>query len=805
MVSNAEDKLHVPGYCALCVSRCGSIATVENGRFVHLSPDPDHPTGKALCIKGKVAPELVYSAHRLRTPLKRSRPKGEKDPGWQPVSWAEALDAVAERLSAIKEKHGPESVVFASASPSTAATSDVIPWIQRLQHAYGSPNYLTSMELCGWGRYLASIYTYGASVPGAYMPDIDNAGCLLYWGYNPTVARIAHATSTATALKRGARLVVVDPRNVGAARQADEWLRVRPGTDGALALAIAGIMIERGWFDREFIRGWTNAPLLVRSDDGRFLTAGDLGIAGNAVRYVAWDERKRAPLIYDPESRGFSPSESDPALFGEFEIETVNGQVNCATSFELTRRLCIRYVSDDIGETCGVSREQIERTARLLWESRPVAYYSWSGIEQHTNTTQTVRAINLLYALTGDLDRRGGNVLFPAVPSNEVAGYDLLSDKQRQKSLGLKARPLGPARWGFTSAGELYSAALEESPIKARGLVSFGANILISNADSARGRQALAALDFHVHTDLFMNPTADLADIILPAASPFETETLRIGFELSEEAQSLVQLRRPVVEAQGESRPDRDIIFDLAVRLGLGEHFWNGDTDAAYRYQLAPSGLSLEELRREPRGLKVPLQTRYRKFAEVQNGTFRAFNTPTGRVELYSEVLLDGGHDPLPEFREPLVSPRASPELEQEYPLVLTSSKGTLFCESQHRGLPSLRRRAIDPEIEIHPETAAERHIADGDWVTITTPNGAISARAKFNDMLDPNIVCGQHGWWQDCPELEAPGYDPYSEDGANYNLLISQEQVDPVSGSTPLRSFACQIAQRSLGADENR
>jgi anaerobic selenocysteine-containing dehydrogenase len=804
MTTSTQDKLFVPGYCALCVSRCGSIATVENGKFVHLSPDPGHPTGKALCIKGKVAPELVYSPHRLRKPLKRSRPKGESDPGWLPISWDEALHTVAERLSEIRDKYGPESVVFASASPSTAATSDVIPWIQRLQHAYGSPNYLTSMELCGWGRYLASIYTFGASVPGAYMPDIDNAGCILYWGYNPTVARIAHATSTAAALKRGARLVVVDPRNVGAARQADEWLRVRPGTDGALALAIAGMMIERGWYDRDFVREWTNAPLLVRADNGRFLTAADLGKAGSAVNYIGWDKRKRVPLIYDPGSRSFSPSDGEPALFGEFEIAATNGLVKCATSFELTRRLCARYVSENIGETCGVPLEQIERTARLLWESRPVAYYSWSGLEQHTNTTQTIRAINLLYALTGDLDRRGGNVLFPAVPSNEIAGQDLLSEEQRKKSLGLTARPLGPAKWGFTSAGELYTAALEESPRKARGLVSFGANILMSNADSARGRRALAALDFHVHTDLFMNPTSELADIVLPAASPFETETLKIGFDLSEEAQSLVQLRRPVVEPQGECRSDRDIIFDLAVRLGLGEHFWDGDTDAAYRYQLAPSGLSLEDLRHSPGGLKVPLKTRYRKFAEVADGKPRGFNTPSGRIELYCEPLLHGGYDPLPEFREPFVSPRQSDEIGKKFPLVMTSSKGTLYCESQHRGLPSLRRRAMDPEIEIHPETASERRIAEGDWVTIATPHGSVSARAKFNDKLDPEVVCGQHGWWQACPELQAPGYDPFTGDGANYNLLISQEQVDPISGSTPLRSFACQITKRSAAMGKN-
>ena len=316
----------------------------------------------------------------------------------------------------------------------------------------------------------------------------------------------------------------------------------------------------------------------------------------------------------------------------------------------------------------------------------------------------------------------------------------------------------------------------------------------MANADSDRGRKALGGLDFHVHVDMFMNPTAEQADIVLPAASGFETEGLRIGFELSEEAQSLVQLRQPVVEPQGQSRSDRDIIFDLAVRLGLGEHFWNGDTDAAYRHQLAPSGISLEELRQRPEGIRVPLTTRHRKYADAQDGVPNGFNTPTGRIELYSETLLDGGYDPLPEFREPLVSPRASPQPGGRYPLVLTSSKGTLFCESQHRALPSLRKRSREPEVELHPDAAAARGITEGDWVVVASPHGAARARAKFNVQLDPQVVCGQHGWWQECTELNAPGYDPFSDEGANYNRLVSHEWVDPVSGSAPLRSYACQV-----------
>ena len=793
MVADPPSSERIPTYCALCVSRCGAIAVVENGRFVALEPDPAHPTGKALCAKGRAAPELVYHADRLLYPLKRTRPKGDRDPGWQRIGWDEALELTAARLRQLAAAYGPESVVFSVSSPSTSASSDSLIWIERLRRAFGSPNEAVSMELCGWGRHLATSYTYGASVPGSYMPDLEQAGCILFWGYNPNLARLAHAVAATAALKRGARLIVVDPRRTGPAQKADVWLRVRPGTDGALALGIAHIMIERGWYDREFIRDWTNGPLLVRADNGRLLTESDLSAAGSAQRYVAWNEAMGRPMIYDPAS-GYEANTVELALFGEFKVDTLQGEVVCRPVFDLTAELCRHYPPDRIEAICGIDHSQVEAAARLLWEARPVAYYAWSGVEMQSNATQIARAIAQLYALTGSLDAPGGNVLFPGVPTAHVGGEALLPAAQRARALGLPERPLGPSRWQHVTSDEIYRGILEQRPYPVRGLVGFGANLLIAHADGKRGRAALAALDFYVHADLFMNPTAALADIVLPVASAFEREALKIGFEVSAEAQSLVQLRPQLVAPRGEARSDVEIVFDLAGRLGLGAHFWDGDIEAAYREQLGPSGVSLEALRENRGGVRVPLQMRYRKFAEQKDGTPRGFATPTRKIELYSETLLQHGYPPLPDYEAPLIGPSARPDLVERYPLILTCAKHTLFCESQHRALPSLRRRARDPEVELHPATAAERGISPGDWVQIETPGGSVRARARMNDTLAPNVVCGQHGWWQACVEIGAPGYDPFGADGANFNLIIGNEAIDPISGSVPHRAYLCQI-----------
>jgi anaerobic selenocysteine-containing dehydrogenase len=423
---------------------------------------------------------------------------------------------------------------------------------------------------------------------------------------------------------------------------------------------------------------------------------------------------------------------------------------------------------------------------------------AWSGIEQQSNATQVARALGLLYALTGCYDAKGGNVEFPKIPTDNVQGDEFLSADQRAKTLGLAERPLGPARFDSVCSADVYRAILEQRPYPVRGLISFGSNLVLSHADGATAISALQALEFHVHVDLFMNPSARYADIVLPATTPFESEGLKVGFDISEAACGHIQLRRPLVPPIGESRPDTEIIFDLASRMGLGDKFWNGDIDAGYRALLGPSGVTLEALRAAPEGVRVPLETRYRKFAELVNGAPCGFNTPSRRVELYSERLLDHGYPPLPIYEAPLVSHGTNPRLAPRYPLILTCTKDALYCESQHRGLPSLRRRAPDPQVDIHPEAAAARNIAAGDWVQIETPNGQARARARLDATLAPDVVCGQHGWWQGCPEIGAPGYPAVGPDTTNFNLLIGHDAVDRVSGSVPMRAYVCQVERLS-------
>jgi anaerobic selenocysteine-containing dehydrogenase len=608
----------------------------------------------------------------------------------------------------------------------------------------------------------------------------------VFWGHNPSTAWLASAVEAADARARGAKQIVVDPRKVGLAVKADRWLRVRPGSDGALALGLAGVMLARGWYDRDFVARWSNGPLLVRDDTGRFLHAGEIGLAGDPARLVAWNAARAQPVGYDGARRAYDDAGATPALDGI----TAAGGIACRTAFERYAALCAAWPPTRVAAVTGIAADDLVEAARLIWQHRPVAYYAWSGVGQHTNASQTDRAIALLMALTGGFDAPGGNLQPATIPVNDCGGNDLLAPAQAAKALGLGARPLGPPKDGWVTADDVYRAVLERRPYAVRGLVGFGANLALAHADAARARAALQALDFHVQVDLVMTPTAGFADIVLPVATAWEREGLRVGFDTSADGLAHVQLRPALVPARGETRPDIRIAFDLAVRLGLGERFWHGDIDAAYRHLLAPSGVSLDDLRADPAARRVALPAQRRKYQQT------GFATPTGRLEIYSERLLAHGQAPLPAYVEPALSPLSRPDLAARFPLVLTSAKTPQFCHSQHRHLAKLRRHAREPVVEINPNAAAARRIADGDWVRLATPHGALRLRARLQPTLAEHVVAAQHGWWQGCAELGLPGYDPFDRDGANYNLVIAQDAVDPISGSVAHRSYLCEITR---------
>ena len=173
-------------YCPQSKTRCGVICHIENGRLVKVRKDPEHPIQTNLCPKGIASPELVYHPERLKYPLKRTRPKTDPDPGWERISWQEALETIAQKLLDIKKAYGPEAVVFGKGASGGTPADNYKGWISRLALAYGSPNGdLGTTHICNWHKDKGSAHTYGVGIP---VPDFAETRCILIWGHNPAAS-----------------------------------------------------------------------------------------------------------------------------------------------------------------------------------------------------------------------------------------------------------------------------------------------------------------------------------------------------------------------------------------------------------------------------------------------------------------------------------------------------------------------------------------------------------------------------------------------------------------------------------------
>jgi anaerobic selenocysteine-containing dehydrogenase/ferredoxin-NADP reductase len=780
------------GYCTLCRSRCGTINTVQNDQLLQVRPNPAHPTGNSMCLKGKAAPELLHSADRQLYPMRRTNPKSHPDPGWEVISWDQALTEVAQRLETARRESGAESVAFAVTTPSGTPLSDSIDWIERFIRLYGSPNTCYATEICNWHKDHAHAFTFGCGMPTA---DYRNADLILLWGHNPSNTWLAQAEAIGAGIKAGARMIVVDPRETALASEADCWLRVRPGSDLALAMGLANLLIQNNSFDESFVRTWSNAPLLVRADNGLLLRGADIGLA-DGDDFVIWDSVQDKPRT----SADLSKSDLDTAaLHGTFDLRLADGSgtLTCRPAFALYAEECAAYTPDRVSALTWIPVEHLHQAATLIASSSRVAFHAWSGVGQQANASQTDRAMACLYALTGSFDRNGGNRIYQKPAYNPVMSFDLLTPEQQEKALGLSERPLGPPSQGWVTAPDLYQAIVNQQPYAIRTLMAFGTNLLLSQPDVHLGEQALQKLDFYVHCDLFESPSARYADIFLPVNTPWEREGLRIGFEISAEAEQLVQLRQRMVSPRGESRSDSDVVFDLAMRLGMGEQFFGGSLEAGWNYMLEPLGLTVAQLRAQPDGVRIDIQDQERKFAG--RGRRKAFNTPTGLVELYSERLLRHGYAPLP--RSTAINP-ADEENNQTFNLVLTSAKNGYFCHSQHRSLASVRRKSLLPVLEISTELAESRRIDAGDSVLVVTDSGEARFTARIAKGLHPGVVVGEYGWWQKCDALGQVELPVTGRAGSNFNGLVANAALDPISGSSPLRAYRCDV-RRDPATDE--
>ena len=682
--------------CSICnpLSHCGVDAYVKDGVVVKVEGSKENPhSGGTLCSKGNANRQYIYHKDRIRTPLIKKGDKASVD--YVSISWEEALDLIASRLLKIKEESGPESVVFYAGYPKWMR-----PFLKRLAHSFGSPNYCTESSTCFRASFMGAALNYGAMGPG----DVARSKCLLVWSSNPFYSNTTITRGILDARERGLKIIDVGPLITPLTAHADIHLRIRPGTSGALALAMANVIIGEGLYDREFVQNYT------------------LGF-----------EEYRAYVAQ------FTPSVAE--------------------------------------EITGVPAEKIVEAARLYATTKPAAMMnSASPTTHHTNGVQNHRALVALVGLTGNYDMPGGNPLVPPawlyVPSGGLVTREPEFEEPRQweemaPRVGQDVHPAWCRLVPEAQAMQLPFQIQSGKPYPIRAMLGFGLNHRMWPGQDFM-EASLKKLDFLVDVDLFMTDTARLADLVLPACTSFERSELKFY------PQKYVIWTQPAIRPLWESRSDAEIIFDLARRMVPDDALMQKGYEACVDWILEPTKLTLDELKKYPAGytvkdVKAPPFQKYKK-----NG----FATPSGKMEFTSTILAETGYDPLPVYREPKLSPRSTPDVAKEFPLILTTgARLPMFLHSRTFRLDWTRSLRPDPMVDINPQDARERGIAQDDWVSLVTSRSSMKVRANLTEIVPPGVVNMYH----DYPD-------------ASVNLLIEPDYRDPISGFPGFKSLLCEV-----------
>ena len=650
-------------------------------------------------MKGMSIIEQMYHPDRLLHPLKRV---GERGSGkWEQITWDEALDTIAEKLTQLSEDYGPECI-----STLTGTGRHHIGYLWRFADAIGTPNVATAGGLiCLGPRRNAGFSTSGTYCSVDYYGDVMPK-CIVAWGANPYVSGADGELQwhPKRCKKEGSKFIVIDPQMTETAKQADLWLRIRPGTDGALALGIINILISEDLYDHDFVDNWT---------------------------------------------------------YG----------------FEGLRECVKEYTPEAVEKITWIPKEQILAAAHMMASVKPMGLEWGCAIEQSFNSTHTCRAIYMIPALVGSYD----------VPGGFVESKHMVNARRRAQNPDPKLfnRHTYSYLKPYAHPHHIMDAIRYEIPFKIRALLSFANNSVISLPDSKRVYESIKKVEFFVCMDMFMTPTAELADIVLPAALWPEVNAV---FTLPEYSEHMVLCQQKIVQV-GECRQDEDVLIDICKRMGKD---YGADSqvdllneELADMAQRVPSmkGMDFEKLSKL--GYYEPERTYYNY--RRRGG----FNTPSGKFEFYSQEMEELGGTPLPFWKEPPVTPVSRPDLSKVFPYILTTGGRRMqYFISNNRQICSLRRQYPFPLVRMHPDTAAERGIKDGDWVYIRTFRGSITQKAKLEPDMDPRVINVDFGWWY--PEAGAPGY---GWDESNANVLTScDDGCDEYMGSYQLRCSVCNI-----------
>jgi anaerobic selenocysteine-containing dehydrogenase len=415
------------------------------------------------------------------------------------------------------------------------------------------------------------------------------------------------------------------------------------------------------------------------------------------------------------------------------------------------------YPLERVAEITGVAAEDIAAAARL-YANADGAVIPWTPItDQQLSSTSAIRLHSILRAVTGNLDVVGGETLggFSAayIPESELALHERLPMAQKQKQLGYDDHPAFTYRvaemlkeptekvWGYPYADivmgchmanptNVFRAMAGEAPYPVKAFFCLGNNALLSYANQHQIYQAMMNQELIVAHEIFMTPTAMLADYVLPGDVFTERNHVADSWSWT----TRLTLSQKVVDAPAEASSTFQFWTDLAHRMGFAEEFPWQTLEDMLDYRLSRSGRTFADFETATyMELEPPAFRKYRK---------TGFATPSGKVELASSILGDMGFDPVPYYRE-------LPERPEDYPyLIFTGVREDPFFQTGQRNIESLRRRTPVPKLFLHPADAKKDGFSEGDWAKLSTPKGSVLAQVAIRDTMKEGHVRVPHGWW---------------------------------------------------------
>ena len=834
IVEVSDEEQIISTACRACIANCGVQAHVKNGRVIRLEGEPLDPMSKGkLCAKGLSGISALYHPNRNKYPLIRV---GERGGGrFRRASWDEALGMIADKLMQVKKDYGAEYVFC-----STGGGGNPEIWsIARFCNIFGTPNWFEpGCAQCYLPRVLSAAMMYGGSDNSIadsnclefYDEEHNPIQTLVLWGTDPSFSCPSSGGRMVNELRaKGVKTVVIDPRFTPDAAKATVWLPIRPGTDVALMLAWIRYILTNDLYDYDFVLKWTNLPYLVDPETKEMMRACDLGLceekadANGVDIFAVWDRKtSSAKVLSYPWD-----DDLDAALFGTF---TVNGK-EYKTGAQMLLERCDEFTLERAAEICQLDPAKIEEAIRLYTDNSPSGLCLGVATDQTPNSVQAAMAACTMDMLLGNMEKPGvpmqrfrtSGVL--KVPNYPVpVAQKCLPEEQFKKRLGGQEFK-GLSIWYAGHPGSVLDAILTGKPYRPKVWIDRSGNKLGVLAEAGRWKEAIDKMEFIVHMYMYPTSFSAYADVILPTEEWLETEMIV-------ETCNMLVARRQVAHLW-ETKDETVIWSNLAKACAerghemcqkafdkdfMGEDMAYWDSMEEFFDQLTPAvGMTWKELQ-EASPYEYMSQEDWKTYYvylqdDPETGTLKGFDTPSKKLEVYCERMIELGrsgqpfmpypmepasrdYDPLPYYLEPVESPIRDDETAKNYPLVMTNGRVPFYHHGTLRNIPRLREMYPAPELWISPEDAAKEDIENGGWVWIESKRGKIRAKALVTKGIKPGTVCMERFWNPETLNTETHGWQEM-----NVNMLSkSTAPYNDIVGTHTLRAYQVKVTRAEEG-----